>query len=594
MGLVRSRRIRHHRRIRTVTRHLLCGLAALVLLVVAVPPTRAAVTYDPQITNGSDAAVGEVPYIAALLSSGVEDRFQAQFCGGAVIDPEWVLTAAHCVVSDGELTPADGIDVLLGAVDLSSDDGDRIALSEIVAHPDYDESSMQNDLALLHLAAPTATETLAWATDTLLETAGTTVTLAGWGGLTTDQADQVYARVLQVADMPILAAAVCLTEVFGFDTGTMLCAGAPEDDDDGGIDACQGDSGGPLVATEPDGTRVQVGIVSFGPTCGFTPTAYTRVSTYAGFIEATVGAEQPDGVERVSGANRFATAAALATDRFEAGVPAVFVVTGRGYADALASAAAASAFGGPVLLSERDTLPAETRAAVETLAPGEVVVVGGPGAVSDAVLAQLGQLAPTSRIAGTSRYDTAAELSKAAFPTPVGDEGLPVFLASGESFADALSGAAAAASSPATPLLLTQPGSLPAATRDELVRQHPPAVYVLGGTAAVSRAVEEAITALGIEVVRLAGSDRYETSAAIVDAVFGASDEVLVATGADFPDGLVAGSLGLPLLLVPSTGIPAATADAFSARQPSTATILGGSGAVSNEQARRLSALLAA
>ena len=568
------------------------------MLVVVPTPTGASVAYQPQITNSTDAGAGAFPYMAALLSSGVEDRFQAQFCGGAVVAPEWILTAAHCVVSDGETAPADSIDVLIGSIDLSADDGDRVGITSIVAHPDYDETSMQNDLALLRLAAATTAETLPWATDTLLEVVGATVTLTGWGGLTTDQDDQTFATVLQTADMPVLADAECLTEVLGFDVATMLCAGAPEDDADGGIDACQGDSGGPLVATEPDGTRVQIGIVSFGPTCGLTPTAYTRVSTYAGFIEATIGGEQPvdegdDRVERVSGANRFATAAALATDRFEPGVAAAFVVTGRGYADALASAAAAAAFGGPVLLSEQASLPAETGEALAALAPAEIIVVGGSGAVSDAVLSELGGIAPTRRIAGTSRYDTAAELAKAAFPTPVGDDDLPVFLASGESFADALSGAAAAASAPATPLLLTQPGALPEATRAELVRQRPPGVYVLGGTTAVSQAVEDEITALGIEVIRLAGGDRYETSAAIVDAIFGASDEVLVVTGANFPDGLVAGSLGLPLLLLPPSGIPSSTANAFSARSPVGATILGGSGAVSEDQAHRLAELLA-
>ena len=592
MVLFASRWVRHHRRIRTRSRPLVCGLAALLLLVVAVPSARAAVVYEPQITNGEDADAGAFPYMVALLSSGVEDRFQAQFCGGSVIAAEWVLTAAHCVVSEGELSPADAIDVLIGSVNLLAADGDRVAVSEIVAHPEYDESTMQNDLALLHLATATAAEPLPWATDGVFEAGGTTVTLTGWGGLTTDQDDQTYATRLQVADMPIVDDDECATELGSdFDAVAMLCAGAPEDDADGGIDACQGDSGGPLVATDPDGDRVQVGIVSFGPTCGFTLSAYTRVSTYAGFIESTIGAGL-EGVERVSGANRFATAAALATARFEPGVSAAFVVTGRGFADALASAAAASALGGPVLLSERETLPTETSDALTDLAPGEIIVVGGPGAVSDAVLAELGDLAPTTRVAGASRYETAVALSELVFPTPVGDEGLPLFVASGEGFADALSGAAAAASSPTTPLLLTQAGALPEATRAELQRQHPPSVYVLGGTGAVSEAVVEEITALGIEVVRLAGSNRYETSAAIVDAVFGTSDEVLVATGTDFPDGLVAGSLGLPLLLLPSSGIPAATADAFTAREPTSTLILGGTGAVSDDQARRLAALL--
>jgi len=584
------------------------GVAAALLSVVALPAAADASTrFTPQITNGGDASPGEYPYMAGLLQSDVPDRFAAQFCGGSVIDPEWILTAAHCVVSDGATTPPGSIDVLTGSADLSAGDGQRIRAAQVVVHPGYDEATIDNDIALIRLSSPTSAPAVRVAAsgDTVLESAGRTAVLTGWGGLSNDQENQVFGNRLQEASMPIVADAECVAMMNDFAPGsgsdyraeTMLCAGAPESDADGGVDACQGDSGGPLVTL--DGSeRVQIGIVSWGPSCGHTPTAYTRVSTFAAFVAANVGEPPPDDrplehTTRLAGANRFATAAELAVDRFAPGVPAAFVVTGLAFADALASASAASTFSGPVLLTNRDSIPAETAAALDVLAPQQIIVVGGDGAVSPAVVQALGAHTSGSvvRVAGTNRYETAVAVSRHAFPAGLSDGAPMAVIASGENFADALGGAAFSAWSPPTPLLLTQRGSVPAETLDELDRLGPDFVYVLGGTAAVSDAAVASIEALGIEVLRVAGTDRYATSA-LVASMFGFADEVLVATGTNFPDGLVAGALGRPLLLLPPGSIPQVTGDAITDLGASSILILGGTAAVSDAQARTLDAIV--
>jgi len=311
----------------------------------------------------------------------------------------------------------------------------------------------------------------------------------------------------------------------------------------------------------------------------------------------------------IAGANRYATAAALATERFSTGVAAAFVVVGTNFPDALAAAPAAARLGGPVLLTQRTSLPAETLRALQQLAPASIVVVGGPGAVSDVVASQLDLLTvgTVTRIAGANRYETAAQLSRFAFPTGV--DGVAAVLASGEQFADALGGAALAAALGA-PLLLTPRDTVLATTTSELIRvAMNQAVLLLGGPAAVSEAVLEGISDATtietaddiqyVEIVRVAGADRFETSAIAAaqlvdpfDDAFSVS-EVVVATGMNFPDGLVAGALGEPLLLLPSSTIPATTTEVFNLLGPRRVLIMGGTAAVSETQAGILGGLLA-
>lgn len=572
-------------------------VVALSVALVGLASHTSATTFDPQVTNGEDAAPDAHPFMVGLLHHDVPDDFSAQTCGGSLIHPEWVLTAAHCVVrDDGALEPSD-LDLLLDTTDLGGSDGRRMRAADIVVHPDYDPLATTSDLALIRLPSAQPTETIAYATaaDSALEAPGAMVTLIGWGGLTVDQRDdeQRYPTKLQEADVPVLPASECSGSGFEtYDDATMVCAGAPEDDADGGVDACQGDSGGPLFSTS-GGAATQIGIVSFGPTCGFTPTAYTRVSAFTEFIESTIGAGSglPDGAVRYSGATRYATAAALATARWSGPLDHLYLVTGASFADALAVAPRARAEGAPILLTQRDALPAETGAALERLAPGAVTIVGGPSAVSDAVANEVAAVtgAEVSRIAGADRYRTASAIAALTGALPPDDQ--VVFVASGESFADALGGAAAAAAAPSTPLLLTARHDLPDPTAEQLLRLEPDTVFVLGGTGVITDAVLQEIEALGPEVVRLAGASRYETAARVATSRFDAADELVIATGTAFADGLVAAALGVPVLLVPSPDVvPREVTAAVSALGPSTLVIMGGTGAVSDAQAMAVGA----
>ena len=282
---------------------------------------------------------------------------------------------------------------------------------------------------------------------------------------------------------------------------------------------------------------------------------------------------------RVAGPDRYATAGAIAADAFQPGIDVVYVATGTAFADALAAAAVAGAKRAPVLLVTPTAIPAATAAAIARLKPNRIVVVGGTGAVSDAVLEALGASAPggIQRIAGLDRYLTAAALSAASYP-----DGAPVaYVVPGFGFADAVSAAPAAARD-GGPVLLTRADGLPDATAQELVRLAPSRVVIVGGTAVVGDTVRASIAALlpGAAITRLAGADRYATSAAVAATFETGVPVVYVASGLGFPDALAAaaaaGSRGAPMVLT----APLALSDAIRAEivrlNPSHAIVVGG------------------
>lgn len=199
-------------------------------------------------------------------------------------------------------------------------------------------------------------------------------------------------------------------------------------------------------------------------------------------VEELTGAE----VNRVSGENRYGTAMSLATARFEAKyVTNVFIASGEDYADALSGGTRAGAHGSPILLTQADNLPAETAYALEELDPAMVTVLGGEEAVSQEVLAEIGQhTEEVQRVAGQDRYETAALLAETTAP------GERAMVASGEDFPDALAGSALAGHLGLdVPLVLTQPDNLPEVTGAVLADRESATIDVLGGELTVAEDV---------------------------------------------------------------------------------------------------------
>lgn len=189
----------------------------------------------------------------------------------------------------------------------------------------------------------------------------------------------------------------------------------------------------------------------------------------------------PSWVSRIAGADRYATAAAIARSSFGSGVGVAYVATGANYPDALAAIPLAARTSSPLLLTHLSGAPAATTNELARLAPGRIVVLGGTAAVSEAVIAQLRSYTTgtVSRIAGADRYGTAAAVAGAFAPGRAA-----TFLATGTAYPDALAGGPAAALLD-VPLLLVAPDRVPAPTAAQLDRIRPERLVVLGGLAAV-------------------------------------------------------------------------------------------------------------
>jgi len=297
-------------------------------------------------------------------------------------------------------------------------------------------------------------------------------------------------------------------------------------------------------------------------------------------LAPAAGAGHPD---RISGASRYETAAEISASRFSSGVPVAYVVTGVEFPDALAAGVAAGVRGGPVLLTAPTSLPAATAGELDRLQPAEIVVVGGAGSVSAGVESQLASYTsgPVTRVQGPDRYATAAAVAESGATFGPVDT---VYVASGQTFADALAGVPAAVRAGA-PLLLVTRTAVPAATAEALSRLGPDHAVVLGGPGTIDASVEDELAAMVSSTERLQGADRFATSAAVSARTFADGSPVAyLATGRTAADALaagpVAGLAGGPVLLVKPNCIPYPVLDELRRLSPDRIVLLGGDRAV--------------
>jgi putative cell wall-binding protein len=299
---------------------------------------------------------------------------------------------------------------------------------------------------------------------------------------------------------------------------------------------------------------------------------------------------------RLAGADRYATAAAVALDRWSPrGASDVVVAGGEDPADALAGAYVSGLHSSPVLLTARDALPAVTLDALRAIAPNTVHVLGGTASVGPGVVDALqAEGWSVQRHAGADRYATAAAVARSGGSAIVGSwrsEGRTAVVANGRAPFDALAAGPLVAGQ-LLPLLLVERDGVPAATGavlDDLEIAH---VIVLGGTGAVSDGVVDALVASGRTVRRVAGVDRTATAVAVADLLGELGLEIEVASlvsGVTPFDALGAGAWGAPrrpvLLCQTPSFCGASTIGWAQSHELDEVVVIGGQAAVSDAAA---------
>ncbi|KAF4323545.1 hypothetical protein BBO99_00003101 [Phytophthora kernoviae] len=237
-----------------------------------VESTGLAINEESRIFGGSETSINKFPSVVGL-------RFQTpgatNFCGGVLVAPQYVLTAAHCILEPEEIYASIGSQYGSGI-----NDGEQILVVKRFLHPLYNNATLTYDVGLLKLETPSTQQTATLcAADGSDNDVGTVATILGWG----KTEDGTFSRMLQSVDVKIITNEECKVQYVNYVdqdiTEEKMCAGTEK-----GKDACRGDSGGPLFAN-----GVLVGIISSGGVeCAANSGVYVRISHVLDTIDSII------------------------------------------------------------------------------------------------------------------------------------------------------------------------------------------------------------------------------------------------------------------------------------------------------------------
>ncbi|MEM6430289.1 MAG: trypsin-like serine protease [Deinococcota bacterium] len=270
---------------------------------------------DNKVIGGEVSSVDEFPFAAALVPASAANARVNIFCTASLVRPQWLITAAHCLLDgNGEpITDVAGVEAVLGRTTLLSEAGERIPASELIFFPNFVNRFNPfwlNDVMLIRLERPSSQATVRLLSPPLsnLADVGTTATMAGWGNtnLRLDSGDpEELANDLQAALQPIDDLPECIrildlileqspTETArpDLDPAAVLCSGfaTPTNNPDFASSSA-GDSGGPLLVQDAGDSYYLAGVTSFGADTSYDFRAY--IPSYADWIETTIGERDP-------------------------------------------------------------------------------------------------------------------------------------------------------------------------------------------------------------------------------------------------------------------------------------------------------------
>ncbi|XP_066587685.1 transmembrane protease serine 9-like [Prorops nasuta] len=247
---------------------------------------------ESRITGGSAAEKGQFPHQVSLQWGFIATQ---HFCGGIIINSEWVLTAGHCILA----LPSYGtFNVKAGKhkLNVKEDTEQTVGVAKSFVHEKYEGDVGPYDIALIKLKKPLSLSKAISPINLPLADAehSGTVVLSGWGSISTTNSP-IMPNELQKAELPVVDLETCkqaIEDLVGPSPlhETNVCTGPLT----GGLSACSGDSGGPLIAIKSENEAEVVGIVSWGIIpCGSpgAPSVYTKVSSYIDWIRDTIAGQ---------------------------------------------------------------------------------------------------------------------------------------------------------------------------------------------------------------------------------------------------------------------------------------------------------------
>lgn len=237
-----------------------------------------------RVVGGQEATRAAYPFMVSVF----HERDRRTICGGSLIAPKVVLTAAHCFADSW--FPRSKFLIRIGKhhMYLWEDGEELMKIEKIVMHDGFSskDRGLVNDIALVFLEEASKFEPIKLNRDSQFPAPGSLQRLIGWG--TIDEHIRQPQQTLREVDVPIVDNATCARLNSGIEIKDhQICAGYLD-----GVtekSSCKGDSGGPLF--NPEGDRALIGIVSGGRGCARpnTPAFYTRVSSFVGWIEERTG-----------------------------------------------------------------------------------------------------------------------------------------------------------------------------------------------------------------------------------------------------------------------------------------------------------------